>query len=93
MSLIVVATKLSQPFDDISRYSVSDLDPSTVQIDWKKWAKIMAGAPTDGLRRGEEIHVADEDVLGMSEKAMDDYLDWHQRTWVDDRPHKSKRFP
>ena len=89
MSLIVVATKLSHPFDDISRYSVGESDPSTVQIDWTKWTQIMAEPPKDGLKRGEEIHVTDEDVLSMSEKAMDNYLDWYQGNWIDDRPPKS----
>lgn len=93
MSLIVIATKLSQPFDHISRYPVGESDPSTVQIDWAKWAEIMAEPPTDGLNRGEEIHVTDADVLGMSEKAMDDYLDWYQGTWIDDRRPKSMLFP
>ncbi|KAG0649094.1 RNA polymerase I-specific transcription initiation factor rrn7 [Hyphodiscus hymeniophilus] len=88
MSLIVVATKLSQPFDEISRYSNSESDPSIVQIDWTRWAQIMAEPPSDGLRRGEEIHVTDKDVFGMSEKAIDDYLNWHQRNWVDDRNSK-----
>jgi hypothetical protein len=92
MSLIVIATKLSQPFDDIFRYPKSDADPSSVQIDWKKWVQIMAEPPSHGLRRGEAIHITDADVLGMSKKAMDDYLDWHQRNWIDDRNAKSMRL-
>jgi RNA polymerase I-specific transcription initiation factor RRN7 len=90
MSLIIIATKLSQPFDNFSRYPESESDPSTVQIDWTKWTQIMSEPPSDGLRRGEEIHVTDADVFSMSEKAMDDYLEWHQRTWIDDRNPKSK---
>ena len=92
MSLIVIATKLSQPFDDIFRYPKSDADPSSVQIDWTKWVQIMAEPHSHGLRRGEAIHITDADVLGMSEKAMDDYLDWHQRNWIDDRNAKSMRL-
>jgi RNA polymerase I-specific transcription initiation factor RRN7 len=92
MSLIIVATKLSQPFDSIRRYPESDSDPSTVQIDWPKWAQAMAEPPSGGLRRGQEIHVTDADVFGMSEKQMDDYLDSYQRTWIDDRDPKSMYF-
>ena len=49
----------------------------------------MAEAPTKGLKRGEEIKVTDADVMKMSGKQMDDYLDWYQRTWIDDRNPKS----
>ena len=89
MSLIVIATKVSQPFDEIVRYSENESDPSTVQIDWTKWAQIMEDPPSDGLKRGKEIHVKDTDVQSMNEKAIDDYLNWHQRNWIDDRDPKS----
>jgi len=90
MSLIVVATKLSHPFDDIVRYPESDSDPTTVKINWSKWQEIMSEEASDGFQRGEEIKVTDSDALEMSEKKMDDYLDWYQRTWIDDRNAKSK---
>jgi RNA polymerase I-specific transcription initiation factor RRN7 len=90
MSLIVVATKLSQPFDDTVRHPEDDSDPTTVKIDWKKWQEVMIEKPQDGLKRGEEIHVEDTDVPAMSEKQMDDYLDWYQRTWVDGNEPKSR---
>ena len=49
----------------------------------------MAEAPTKGLNRGEEIKVTEADVMKMSGNKMDDYLDWYQRTWIDDRNPKS----
>lgn len=92
MSLIVVATKLSQPIDNINRYPESDLDPNIVQIQWPKWSQAMAEPPSNGLKRGREIHVTDADVFGMSQKHMDDYMDFYQRTWLDDRDPKSIYF-
>jgi len=89
MCLIIVATKLSQPFDDIVRHPESDSDPSTAMIDWRKWSEIMTEKQVPGLRRGEEIMVKDFDVLSMSKEAMDDYMNWYQRTFLDDRPSKS----
>jgi RNA polymerase I-specific transcription initiation factor RRN7 len=50
----------------------------------------MAEAPSKGLKRGEEIRITDSDVMNMSGKQMDDYLDWYQQTWVDDRDPKSE---
>jgi RNA polymerase I-specific transcription initiation factor RRN7 len=92
MSLIVIATKLSQPFDNIPRDHESDSDPTSVKIDWGKWRQIMAEPPSDRLRRGEEIKVTDLDVFGMNDKKLDNYLDWYQRTWIDDQDPKSMPF-
>lgn len=95
MCLIVIATKLSQPFDDIVRYPETQSDPTTVRIDWAKWREIMSEKESDGLKRGEEIKITDADIIGMSDKGLDGYLDWYQRTWTTDSDHKSKscNFP
>lgn len=93
MCLIVVATKLSHPFDDIVRHPESDSDLSTVKINWSRWRDIMTEKQVPGLPRGEEIRVTDMDVLNMDKEAMDDYMDWYQRTFLDDRPSKSKVSP
>lgn len=53
----------------------------------------MGERSSDGLKQGDEIKVTDADVLDMSEKKMDDYLDWYQRTWIDDRDAKSMPWP
>jgi len=49
----------------------------------------MKGPDVDGLRRGEEMEVGDSDVMGMDERKTDDYLDWFQRMWLEDRDAKS----
>ncbi|KIN08406.1 hypothetical protein OIDMADRAFT_100192 [Oidiodendron maius Zn] len=83
ISLVVVATKLSHPFDDIVRVPENESDPTTVKVDWRKWREIMVDKSPEGLRRGDEIHVDDTDVASMTEKQIDDYLGWYQRTWID----------
>ena len=88
--LIVVATKLSHPFDEVVRSPENESDPTIVKIDWEKWRQLMVEKPVEGLKRGEEIKVTDGAVLDMSEKEMDDYLDWYQRNWIDDRDQKSR---
>jgi RNA polymerase I-specific transcription initiation factor RRN7 len=90
MSLIVIATKLSHPFDDVTRYPESDSDPTTVKMDWQKWRAIMIDKSQENLKRGDEIHVDDTKVPNMSDKQMDQYLDWYQRTWIDGTEPKSK---
>ncbi|KAI1003848.1 hypothetical protein K3495_g4362 [Podosphaera aphanis] len=88
ISLVVIATKLSQPFDDILRVPENDMDPSLLKISWKEWSTIMTDEETKGLKRGEEIWLKDTNVWDMNEKDIDQYLDWYQNTWMDDRNPK-----
>lgn len=88
--LIVVATKLSQPFDNIFRLPEDELDPTTVKINWRKWGEIMTEKSSDGISPGKEVEVTGADILTMDGKSLDDYLNWYQKTWIDDKKPKSK---
>lgn len=92
VSLIVIATKLAYPFDDTTRVPQSYSDPSAVAIDWDKWIKATRDEPPKGLKRGEEIKVMETEVWDMDAQMLDDYLDWYQQTWIDDRDPKSEAF-
>jgi len=89
MSLVVIATKLCHPFDNIVRFPESEADPTTVKIDWQKWTQIMGEKFSDGLARGEEMKITDANVFTMTDHKLDEYLNWYQRTWIDDRDPKS----
>ena len=91
--MIILATKLSHPFDNITRIPESELDPTVLKIDWTKWRKTMTDVSFEGLKGGDEIKVTDVDVLDMNGKKMNDYLKWYQRTWFDDRDSKSIHLP
>jgi len=88
ISLIVIATKLSQPFDEIPALPTSESDPTTMKIDWEKWAQIMAEKDREGIKHGREIYTTEEDVCDMNDKNMDAYLDWFQRTLIDDNKQR-----
>ncbi|QSZ34017.1 hypothetical protein DSL72_005597, partial [Monilinia vaccinii-corymbosi] len=88
ISLIVIATKLSQPFDDILRHPESNSDPTAARINWAKWQAIMTEKPGEGLKRGDEIKITDTDVFKMTGAQMDDWMNWYHKTWIDDRDHK-----
>ena len=89
VGLITIATKLAHPFDAIDRVPENFSDPSAVRIDWSKWVVTTSPQRPDRLQRGEEIHIKDTDVWGLSSNKLNDYLDWYQTTWIDDRDSKS----
>ena len=86
--LIIIATKLCQPFDDITRVPESITDPTALKINWEVWQKIMKDEPPKGFRKGQQIGVTDSEALQWNEQKLDEYLDWYQRTWIDDRDPK-----
>ena len=40
--------------------------------------------PPDRLGRGKEISVNENDIMKMSGEQIDEYLDWSEKTWVDE---------
>ncbi|KAL1970682.1 hypothetical protein VTN77DRAFT_4326 [Rasamsonia byssochlamydoides] len=90
LALIVVATKLLFPFDELKRYPTSSLEPAAQVIDWKLWAhtqKLFDSKASSGgrLPRGKEILVNESDVFKMTAQQLDDYLDWYENSWLDSR--------
>lgn len=88
IGLIVIATKLSQPQDDIIRDPESELHPTLIKINWEKWGKTMANGVSERLQRGAEISLKEADVWNMSDRKLDLYLDWFQQIMLDDRDLK-----
>ncbi|CCU76953.1 RNA polymerase I specific transcription initiation factor Rrn7 [Blumeria hordei DH14] len=86
--LIIIATKLSQPFDSLERIPENSSDPTILKIDWKAWFKIMHENQEKGFKKGEELNVRDTDVWNMDDKKIDQYLDWFQKSWLDERKPK-----
>lgn len=82
VSCIVFSTKLIFPFDGEERPPVSYRDPSSLQIDWVKWRELMRDAESEGLERREINQLQPEDVWTMSDKKIDDYLDWYEETQI-----------
>ena len=58
-------------------------------MDWDVWVRTQKNhdshSTTEGsLGRGNEIAVTEEDVFTMSGNQLDEYLDWYEKTWIDE---------
>ncbi|KAL9103995.1 MAG: hypothetical protein Q9163_001015 [Psora crenata] len=100
ISLIVIVVKLYHPFDTIDRFADSASDLAALTVDWASWLQAREQHELrlkDGghLPRGTEINVTEQDVMKMTGEQLDDYLDWYERTWVDDEraEHKARGLP
>ena len=95
MALVVVAVKFHHPFDGIERQVTALTDAGAMTIDWDAWCQnqtIFNKRTTAGgkIGRGNEIKVKEQDALSMSGAQMDEYMDWFQRTWVEEDKQHTK---
>ena len=98
LCLLIVSVKLHHPFDNLPRSAASVDDPAIMKINWSKWidaqkdheSRIRAGSY---LARGSELQTKEEDVMKMSGEQMDDYLNWYERTWIDEERAQTKHRP
>ena len=97
VGLLVIATKLYHPFDnDVHpRHARSANDPAALAIDWSAWATAQKAhtarlKPEGHLARGSEIRVTEADVMDMTGDQMDEYMDWFERTYVDETRAENK---
>lgn len=89
-ALLVISTKLLQPFDNMIRTPESLKDPSALRVDWDEWSGMTA--EVGGATPGEEATVTEADVFKMSGDMIDRYLDWYHQTWPGERDGKGKIY-
>lgn len=88
MALIVVATKLLFPFDDLERHPATAKEPATQAINWSLWARaqnhlINRENADGGIGKEKVIQLTDNDVLSMAPSQLDEYMDWYESNWID----------
>ncbi|KAL2826788.1 hypothetical protein BDW59DRAFT_60544 [Aspergillus cavernicola] len=88
VTLIVIATKLLFPFDDVQRHPTSAQEPAVQAIDWAVWTSVQdrferRDASAGKVGKGKEILASEGDVLAMSPDQLDQYMDWYENSWLD----------
>lgn len=96
IALLVVAVKMYYPFDATERNPRSINDLGLLAVDWDCWCKAHRiqnfGFPSDDkLKRGDEITVKEEDIFKLSGDQIDNYLDWFEKTWIDEE--RARKWP
>ncbi|KAL4741895.1 hypothetical protein BDV11DRAFT_212504 [Aspergillus similis] len=88
ITLIVIATKLLFPFDDVQRHPTSAQEPTVQTINWGAWAEVQKlldrrNTSSGKIGKGKEILVKEDDVLTMTPDQMDEYMNWYESSWLD----------
>lgn len=96
ISLIVIVVKLYHPFDGFDRSAQSFTDPAVLAIDWSSWIEAQQNWKSRlenerHLAPGSAASVTERDAMKMSGEQLDDYLDWYEKTWVNDERAVNKQ--
>ena len=95
ISLLVIAVKLYHPFSNVELCASSTTDPALLNVNWESWlasyqAHKSRRKDPEHLTRGAEIDVIERDVMTMNGTQLDDYLEWYERTWIDEERTQQK---
>lgn len=87
ITLIIIATKLLFPFDELKRNPATPREPATQTVNWNEWMQAQRKFnhhEQSGGQIGKEqlMRITDEDVLGMNNSEMDQYMDWYEKDWL-----------
>ena len=92
IALLVMATKLSYPFDQVERHPSTATESAALAIDWNSWSEIYSQFRITKSSTAEDqerlFGVTEHDIMGMGDEELDEYLDWFQETWITDDPSK-----
>ncbi|CAK4033932.1 RNA polymerase I-specific transcription initiation factor rrn7 [Lecanosticta acicola] len=99
MALVVIATKLLFPFDDLKRYPTSSRDLAALHMDWPLWVKLQNHGSQGTPSQDGNPHVTFEDAFKMTEAEsldladdrLDGYLDWYERNIASDEVRERGR--
>ena len=85
--LLVMATKLIFPFDDIARHPATNNEPATQAMDWQKWMQAQRQFesqkhPDGKLGKEKIIQMTESDVFNMDPSQLDEYMDWYEKSWL-----------
>ena len=90
ISLLIIAVKLSYPFDGVPRVPLSEEDSACACVDWKVWNDLQKDLPRSpaghsGSRDGagrSHWDTTPRDIVTLDDEHLDEYLDWFQNTWL-----------
>ncbi|KAM5438556.1 hypothetical protein MferCBS31731_004847 [Microsporum ferrugineum] len=87
MSLVIVATRLLFPFDDIKRYPRAPNEPAVQVMDWDRWAEAQSTFDNRGISQGfltntAAMQATEKDAMEMTQQQLDEYMDWYDKLWL-----------
>lgn len=85
---LAIVLKLLHPFDSVERVVRDYNEPATLRIDWVTWNTSFedeAISPHSEIKSDTDtFRTTGADVMTMSKRYLDQYLDWYQDTWLEE---------
>ena len=95
MALIIIAVKISYPFEKVDQNPVTASDAAATALDWDTWVKAMqdykiAVRTPERLEYRQCLKVTEESIFNMSDQQIDNYLDWYDQEFSDHKVNEQK---
>jgi RNA polymerase I-specific transcription initiation factor RRN7 len=96
MGMLVVATKLLFPLDNIKRFPKNPTELSALTMDWAAWSKARVEyneTTKDNARLGyqDAMQMQEKDVIDLSNEKLDDYMDWFGTMFTEETVRETGR--
>lgn len=96
MALLVIATKLLFPLDNMKRYPRKPTELSALAMDWSAWSAArdehdQAVKHDERLGYEDALRISENDVLEMSTDKLDEYMDWYGSTITNEEVREKGR--
>jgi RNA polymerase I-specific transcription initiation factor RRN7 len=86
VALVVIVVKLFYPFNSLNRHPSREEDPTVAVINWDIWLKSKSDrdqiTKDSNLSYEEAANTTENEVFHMSDRKVDQYLDWFGKTWA-----------
>ncbi|KAF3903170.1 hypothetical protein ABW21_db0209068 [Orbilia brochopaga] len=89
MALMIIAIKLCYGLDGVTRYAKTQWEIANMTPDWDSWKAVIEMKESDiangggaGRDRNWQLGVREDEIYAFTDREMDEYLDWFEKTWV-----------
>lgn len=84
MALLVIAVKLSYPFENTTQHPTTINEAATTAVNWNAWIEALqsyrsALKTPERLTYRECLEVDEDSIFRFSDQQVDDYLDWYNQ--------------
>ena len=84
IALLIIAVKLSYPFENIKRHPRTADEAATTAVNWNAWVEALQSYKSaletpKRLSYKECLEVTEDTIFGLNDQQVDDYLDWYNQ--------------
>ena len=87
IALLIIAVKLSYPFEEVKQHAKTANDAAVTAVNWNAWIEALQSYKSaletpKRLSYKECLKVTEDSIFGLNDQQIDDYLDWYNQEFL-----------